>query len=77
MDLAKSEVLVKVFPGCAKELVKVTSGRVEMYLRQPAKAGLCNKRAKEILAEIYKVEQKNVILIAGSTRQQKRFVIYS
>lgn len=77
MEPAKYDVLVKVFPGCAKELVNVTSGRVEMYLRQPAKDGLCNKRAREILANIYKVELKKVILVAGATRQQKRFVIYS
>jgi uncharacterized protein YggU (UPF0235/DUF167 family) len=69
-------VRVAVYPGSKREDVKVNGEhRFEIKVKEPAERNLANHRVKELLAEVYKVETKQVRLVSGHQNSRKIFAI--
>ena len=64
-------------PGSRKgPLVDMDSeGLLTLYIREPAKDGLANKAAIELLAKHFKVAKSRVSLVKGFTGRYKKFDI--
>ncbi len=69
-------VRVAVYPGNKREEIKVLGEhRFEIKVKEPAERNLANVRVKELLAEVYKVEQKQVRMVSGHQNSRKIFSI--
>jgi uncharacterized protein YggU (UPF0235/DUF167 family) len=69
-------VRVAVYPGSKKESVTPQGEhRFEMKVKEPAERNLANVRVKELLAEVYKIEVKQVRLVSGHQNSRKIFAL--
>lgn len=69
-------IKVKVWAGVGKEKVKkVSDDRYEVYVKEPAQAGMANKRVQQALAETLSVPVHKLRLVSGFQRPQKIFEI--
>ncbi len=69
-------VRAAVYPGSKKESVtKLGDHRFEVKVKEPAERNLANVRVRELLAEVYKVEQKQVRMVSGHQNSRKIFSI--
>lgn len=69
-------ITVKVSAGARTEKIEeISPGVLKVRVQAPPEKGKANKRVAEMLAEHYHVPITRVILAAGSTRREKRFLI--
>lgn len=69
-------VRVAVYPGSKRENVTLLGEhRFEIKVKEPAERNLANLRVKELLAEVYNVEVKQVRLVSGHQNSRKIFAI--
>ncbi len=69
-------VRIEVYPGAKRELVKqIGEDRFEILLKEPAERNLANQRARALIAEIYKVNLKQVRIISGHHSSRKIFSV--
>jgi uncharacterized protein YggU (UPF0235/DUF167 family) len=67
-------VRVAVYPNNKKEEVNTLGEqRFEIKVKEPAERNLANVRVRELLAEVYKVEIKQVRLVSGHQNSRKIF----
>ncbi|MEZ4104506.1 MAG: DUF167 domain-containing protein [Candidatus Paceibacterota bacterium] len=69
-------IKVKVIPKAKKETVKEIRNNVyEVSVKEPAERNLANNRIRELLAGIYKVNEKAVRIVSGHHSGNKIFNI--
>ena len=67
---------VRVIAGAKKEEVEeVEETRLKIWVKQPAKQNLANKRVTELVAEYCKVKKEKVRLINGHQSPSKLFSV--
>lgn len=67
-------IKVKVFPSTKEELIKeLAPDQFEMYIREPPKDGMANKRVQQILQNYF--PNKRIRLVSGHLSRSKVFEI--
>ncbi len=65
-------IKVKAFPKSKHEDIKeVTEGRFEVRVKEKAEKNLANRRIIEILAQHFKVGEKDIKIVNGHHHQSK------
>jgi len=65
---------VKVFPGSRiDEIIKKADDKFEIKVREKAKEGKANKKAKEILARYLNIPEEKLLLLRGAKQRNKIF----
>ena len=69
-------IKVKVWAEAGSEkIIKKDNGSFEVFVRQPAKAGVANRRVKQLLSETIQVPAHRLRLVSGFQRPNKIFEI--
>lgn len=72
MDELKAHIKVKVFPDSAKEeIMKSGANSFQVFLREPAKNGLANKRLLTVIRDAIDPPPKRLRIVTGEHSPSK------
>lgn len=74
-DGAQVNVYVKVIPNAKHTMIKEETGRLKVYLTQPAVEGKANKALLSVLAQHYGVKKRQIVIIKGLQSRVKTISI--
>lgn len=67
---------IKVHPDAKREDVKeIGEGRYEVWIKDPARKGIANRRVREIVAVLASAPVGNVKLLKGGKSPTKTFMV--
>jgi len=64
-------VNVRVIPGASRDLVKLKSGTLKVYVTKPAQDGRANARVIELLAKYFGIKKYEISIVKGKIARNK------
>ena len=64
-------VNIRVIPGASRDLVKLESGILKIYVTKPAQDGRANARVIELLAKHFGIKKYEISIIKGEIARNK------
>jgi len=70
------QIRVRAFPDAKKEFVQEEEpGKLKIFVREPPKKNMANRRITQLVAEYADVNIKNVVFLVGHKSPNKLFEI--
>lgn len=69
-------IKVKAFPDAKKEFFQeIAPYQVRIFVREPAKNNLANKKVLELIASFYNIPRNNLRMVSGHRSNHKTVII--
>ncbi len=77
MNRTYQDILVKVFADAPQERIVQSEKKIQIYVREPARGGVANRRVQRLLADYYHTDPQQIIILRGRTTPNKIIRIYT